>query len=97
MEKKFTLLELHLHDGARIGPAPGGDGEESGEALAPDDGDERTADEESEAGGGPGLKALVALVLLVALAAAAKALRGGGEDLEDLETLDEFVEGGEES
>jgi len=90
MEKRLTLLELHLHDAVRVGPTLGSGSGDDAEDDWDDDADDDVTD---GADGGPPLKALVALVLLVALAVAARKLLGGEEaDLEGLQTLDEFAD-----
>jgi len=76
MAEQFTLVELHLHDGPRLGSPFGRSG---------DDG-------EREDGGGAIPKVVIALVALLVVVAVARKLRGGGdEDLADLDRLDEIA------
>lgn len=86
--KKLTLLELHLSDGAvRIGPTTFG-GDDSSDATTDADGDA-----EDDDGGCPGrtvAKLLLAVVGLVALAAVASKLLGADEDLDELEELEDL-------
>lgn len=102
---KFTLFELHVHDGMEFSatntaPAIGrsADDEEYEEleeyVEGADGSDEESAADDSE--GGVGLLGLLAgLVLLAVVAIAVRKLRGGDAELEIAE-LDDLTEEGEE-
>lgn len=87
--KKFTLLELHLGDGAvQIGPAALGGGT-GADATEPDD-DETAEGESDDSCGCPGRtvgKLLLAFLVIALLALGVKKALGGGEDLDELEAL----------
>lgn len=98
--EKFTLIELHVHDGMEFSatntaPAIGaGDGEAAKEAYeeleaATDEGDAESTDEDGGSVGPVGL--LVGLVVLAALAVAIRKLRGDDADFEIAE-LDDLTE-----
>jgi hypothetical protein len=102
---KFTLVELHVHDGMEFSatntaPAIGGgaDDEEADEEYeeleaSVEEGDAESTDED---GGSVGpLSLLVGLVVLAALAVAIRKLRGDDTDLEVAE-LDDLTEAAEE-
>ena len=102
---KFTLFELHVHDGMEFSatntaPAIGaGDDDEAAEEEyeeleAPtEEGDAESTDEDGGSVGPVGL--LVGLVVLAALAVAIRKFRGDDADLEvaELDDLTEAAEG----
>ena len=107
---KFTLFELHVHDGMEFSatntaPAIGrSDDEEEYEELkelvegadTDADGSDESAGGDSEGGAAP-FKLLIGLVVLAVVAVAIRKLRGGDAELEiaELEDLTEDADGAE--
>jgi hypothetical protein len=95
-DRKFTLLELHTHDGIQVGPTGLGDADETDDersASAPSDVDD--TDVETADGGGStarrvlGAVAAVGVVVLLARTAR-RLLLGDAEDVDlDLDADDE--------
>lgn len=102
---KFTLFELHVHDGVELSatntaPAIGrskADDEEYEELAeyvddGDADGDERDGDDDASGRGMTPLKLLVSVVAIAVLAYAVRRFRGGDAELEIAE-LDDLTEG----